>query len=468
MKARFLDAVSSENQLYAGELIDGLIEAQGRTRSIAYAYILGQRSEKGAEQQLSEGEMLSALMDANGVPTIKLKQFLAFGNKMGAFQEAFERSQNAALPISYLEAVRLVEKRFKGKWPEGSRIKGILGTGSVNIAIEFHDGATGEDRVLSLAREDIETATANDFRRFKRMIGHLTSTPAGMKRYGFLIGLVDLVEDAVRQEFDKEAAFFMLASWEKLYEQKMGAWNVKTVRAFEGSNATMHFTMEKASGKSAVDVRKENPSLYKSAMEALLSIEFDILMGIDTSRGGWFRAFPSALHANPDFHDGQVMIDGKSMTVTLLDPGQAVKITNKQRDFALDLLRVVIKEGETIDSSLDLINHSILATGKKAAKPLIEREELIAILANGNRMDSFLDLVSLLNRKGHKVPLPVVNWVFAIQRLTILGEKIGRPIEPQLKNLIVTRKLTGSQFLYNIGHTASRKANGTGVSASRP
>jgi hypothetical protein len=162
------------------------------------------------------------------------------------------------------------------------------------------------------------------------------------------------------------------------------------------------------------------------------------------------------------------MIDEKSMTVTLLDPGQAVKITNKQRGFALDLLRVVIKEGETIDSSLDLINHSILAMGKKGAKPLIERDELTAILANGNRMDSFLDLVSLLNRKGHKVPLPVVNWVFAIQRLTILGEKIERPIEPQLKNLIMTRKLTGSQFFYNIGHTASQKANGTGVSVSRP
>jgi hypothetical protein len=83
-------------------------------------------------------------------------------------------------------------------------------------------------------------------------------------------------------------------------------------------------------------------------------------------------------------------------------------------------------------------------------------------------MDSFLDLVSLLNRKGHKVPLPVVNWVFAIQRLTILGEKIGRPIEPQLKNLIVTRKLTGSQLLYNIGHAVSEKVNGTDVSAPRP
>ena len=47
--------------------------------------------------------------------------------------------RDSPMPISHFEMLRLIRHRFGDSWPEKLKVKGMLGTGSVNIAIEYED-----------------------------------------------------------------------------------------------------------------------------------------------------------------------------------------------------------------------------------------------------------------------------------------------------------------------------------------
>jgi len=175
------------------------------------------------------------------------------------------------------------------------------------------------------------------------------------------------------------------------------------------------------------------------------TVEMDALLGIDQNG----HANPVPLHANPDFHDGQVLIDPATRSCTILDFGQAVPITNEQRDYAIDVLRVIAKAQKPADSVKLLQKYDPQMT-IGTLQPLLESDE---------RMDIFVHLLSKLNEQGTKVPISVVHWVMAMNRQLALGEKTGQNTQGVVRNLLLVKKLGGSLKTYNRVHLAHELAH---------
>ena len=436
-----LKAISSENKGIAELLLKALSEAEGRNKSLILSYALAQKVEgTETENGLTEAIVLRSLLDFYGVPGVKLAQYLAFTNEFKNFQSALEVYQDAAMPISYYDALLLVIKRLGPKWdPEVFRITRIIGSGSVNIAIEYENLITKKLDVVSIARDEIEIKTKEDFRRFEILFQKLSSDPKNRKKFEFVIGLMELIQRSVTLEFDKPHSYKMQKQVQKLYRQKIDGWNIQSIDAY--SVEGMAIFMEKAPGIGARKVLKNDPASYESAMRAFMQVEYKVLRGVNET-DNWI---PIELHANPDVHDGQIMIDVANRTVTILDFGQAIEITNSERDFALDILRIISK-AESTDSVIELVQ-------KYYNKPNLNlnKRELTKILKSDDHMDVFIHLLSFLGRANVDVPLSTVHWVLAANRLIKLGEKIRISPEASIKWMLVMKKIGLPLTAFNAG-----------------
>lgn len=449
LSEHILKPVKSENREVAEIMLDSLVRAEGHNKSFIFSYVLSQATNSGSA--FNETIIIKSLLDAYGAPGVKLAQYLAFSGEFKNFSEALESYQDAAMPISYYEALKLVQSRFGSDWdPSKYRINKMLGSGSVNIAIEVENLSTGQTEVFSILRKDIETKTTEDFRRFKLFIQALTESK-DPERFNFILGLIDIIERSVTLEFAKENAFEIQKGVQSLYRRQMDGWNVQTVDAFEYKNGTI--IMEKAPGRGARKILAEQPDVYKTALRALAKIEYGVLRGVGEKN----NIVPVRLIANPDLHDGQVLIDVEKKLVTFLDFGQALPISNLEREFGIEILRAISK-ADRVGETAKLIEYQIKRLGKRDV--VLDLRELSKILSKNDRMDIFVHLISFVGRSGYEIPLSTIHWVLAANRLIKLGEKVGYPIEKQFRNLVITHKVGLSTNFYNAAKLAWDKVEG--------
>jgi len=177
-------------------------------------------------------------------------------------------------------------------------------------------------------------------------------------------------------------------------------------------------------------------------MEAMSAAEFGVLKG-QGSDGNWF---PRQTFANPDFHDGQVLIDEKSKTATILDFGQALPISNAERKGGLDLLTIIGK-ADSPKRAAKRLNKRYFGKEK-----VLTASDLAPILEREDRMDCFIHLLSTLSRKGADVPLSAVHWILGVNRQLALAEKIGKPIDKQVRNMVINHKIGLPLVTYNAAH----------------
>ena len=430
--------IRPENREIAEVMAKAILAAQGKSRSLAFSYILGQPSVPGGDSISKEGQILFNLFNAFGVPGIKFGQYLGFTAQLKQYSEAMESLQDSAKPISYFQMLTLIESRFGHDWPEHYRVIGIIGSGSVNIAVEYEDLKTGRKDVAQIARDQVEVSVLEDFRKFHLALDYVLKDPKYGKKLAFLRGLMGFIRQSVSLEFNKEHVFKMQRFAETLYKTDVNGWHVRTVHAYDYHH--MSVFMQKALGRSARKIRKENKEVYNSAMGALNEIEWNVLMGIQAGED----VQPLPLFANPDFHDGQVLIDPTTKTVTILDFGQALPISNEEREIGLEILKVV-SESQTIEQNLSVLNGWLNSTGGT----LMTAAELQGILASHDRMDIFVRLAAELNLRGYKVPLSAIDWVQAVNRLLALSEKIGGPNMLRLKSLLFSQRFGLNLQNYN-------------------
>lgn len=433
-----LSVVSSENRDIARVMMQALYQAEGVNKSLFLSYILAQKSSK---RVLSEALVLKSILDAYGVPGVKLAQYLSFTDEFKSFHSTLQSYQDAALPLSYFEVLELIKIRLDKKWnPEKFQILRILGTGSVNVAVEYLDLEMGTKNVINLSRRDITTKTREDFHRFNLLLKALGADPIHGRKFGFVAGLMKIVNDSVSLEFDKRHAFDIQREVQALYNRNVNGWKVRTVKAYQLED--MSIFMQKAPGVGARHILASDPAAYRSAMGALLAVEDAVLRGV----GADSASSPIPLHANPDLHDGQVLIDTKEKTVTLLDFGQAERISNAERELGIEMLRFVsgIDSAKAAKSTFT----SRFASMNIKGGP-ISVEFLTEVLSRPDRMDRFVRLASGLHQRGYEVPLSSIHWVLAVNRIVKLGEKIGVPMEKSYRNLLLTTKVGLSLRTYN-------------------
>lgn len=458
--SHFLKDLEPENRELSDKIARGVLYSHGEADTLAVAYILGQHPPEPAEGQdpgekgkLGEAAILNRLFDAYGVPGIKMKQYLAFTSEFKDFKEAFESAQDASMPLNYYQVLKLVQNRFGDDWPKDLKIDRVLGSGSVNVAIRYTNENTGNREVVSLGRQDIEESTRYDFARFNKLIEYMTQTEEDKEKYGYVLGLLGIINESVALEFKKEQAMEVQKSAYEVYRHDANGWFVRSIDAFRVENLGLF--MEEAKGKTARKVYTTNKELYNDAMDAMGAVEFGVLRGVD-STGNWK---PRPLFANPDFHDGQVLIDEATKSVTILDFGQAVPISNDDRIGGLDLLTVIGKADWNWLAARRL--NSRYFEGKK----VITSEMLEPILAREDRMDCFIHLLSLLSRNGADVPISSVHWVLGINRQMALAEKIGDPIDGAIKNMIANHKAGLPLATFNASYGSGTKLAAMGKQA---
>jgi hypothetical protein len=387
------------------------------------------------------------------VPGIKLKQYLAFTSEFKDFKEAFESAQDASMPLNYYQVLKLVQNRFGEEWPHDLKIDRVLGSGSVNVAIRYTDQATGKREVVSLGRQDIEESTRYDFARFDKLIEYMTQTPEDREKYGYILGLLGIIRESVALEFKKDQAMAVQKQAFETYRHEANGWHVRSVDAYKVEHLGLF--MEEAKGRTARKIYNEDKELYQEAMDAMAAVEFGVLRGVDSS-GNWK---PRPLFANPDFHDGQVLIEKDSKTVTILDFGQAVPISNEDRVGGLDLLTVIGK------ADWNWLAARRLNQRYFDGESVITSEQLEPILAREDRMDCFIHLLSLLSRKGAEVPISSVHWVLGLNRQMALAEKIGDPIDGAVKKMIANHKSGMPLATFNASYGSGTKTATMGLQA---
>ncbi|MEN0057768.1 MAG: M48 family metalloprotease [Bdellovibrio sp.] len=436
---RIISAVSPENRDLAQIMLEALYQAEGANKSIFLSYVLAQKSSTGA---LSEALVLKSILDAYGVPGVKLAQYLSFTDEFRSFKSTLETYQDSAMPISYYDMLLLIQERLGKKWnSEKHRIVKILGTGSVNIAVEYVDLETGKSGVLNISRKDITTKTSEDFYRMDLLLRALAQNPQHGRKFDFVAGLLGIIKNSVSLEFNKKHAFEVQKEVQTLYNRDVKGWKVRTVEAY--SQEGLSILMQKAPGVGARHLQNFDPQTYRSAMAALLSVEDGILRGL----GANSSPLPIPLHANPDIHDGQVLIDTKSKIVTLLDFGQAERISNLDRTLGIELLRFV--SGIESASAAQKIFQARFEEMKITGHQEISESFLSEVLERTDRMDRFVRLASGLNKRGYQIPLSSIHWVLAVNRAIKLGQKIGVPMEAAYRNLLLTTKVGLSLQTYN-------------------
>ena len=446
----FLKDLSAGNRELGDKLARGVLYSHGDGDTLAVAYIMGQKPKESKEGEsagkMDEAAILTRLFDAYGVPGIKMKQYLAFTSEFADFKEAFESAQDASMPLNYYQVLKLVQNRFGDDWPADLKIDRVLGSGSVNVAIRYTNETSGKREVVSLGRQDIEESTHYDFDRFDKLIGYMTQTEEDREKYGYILGLLGIIRDSVALEFKKEDAMAVQKQAYETYKHEKNGWHVRSIDAYKVQHLGLF--MEEAKGKTARKIYNEDKELYAEAMEAMAAAEFGVLRGVDSS-GNWK---PKPLFANPDFHDGQVLIDKDSKTATILDFGQAVPLSNDDRVGGLDLLTVIGKADWGWLAARRLNERYF--DGKKVIttdmlKPILERE---------SRMDCFVHLLSLLSRNGAKVPISTVHWILGINRQIALAEKIGQPIDGAIKKMVANHKAGMPLTTFNASYGSGKLA----------
>ncbi len=426
----FTQDIRSKDLELVSRLAGAILDSQGDADSLAVAAILAQPSR--GDGKVSQSQMLSSFFDAYGVPGIKMKQYLAFTTEFDEHSEAFASAQDNAKPVNHFQALKLLKDRFDGQWPEHLRVEKVLGNGSVNVAVRCFNEETEAVEIVSMNRRDIEQVARYDFERFQKLFENLTKTPEDKEKFGFVLGLMKIVKDSVELEFDKEASMAVQQKAFQTYNHEVDGWKIQSIDAYRAESQGLF--MAEAQGKTARKIKQQNPELYKEAMTAMHKVEMGVLKG----QGSQGKILPEALFANPDFHDGQVLISSQDKSVTILDFGQAVPITNDERETALDLMTVFAKV-DSPKAAVKRLNKRFFKDAPAAEKLTVE--DLESVLERKKDMGRFIRLLSTLALKGAEVPMSGIHWILALNRQIVLGKRLGSNVENQVKSMILGHKL---------------------------
>lgn len=423
-----LNFIPKENQEFVAKLMSAAKKVEGRDFGLLLSYGLSQRSPSTFQSTPSIDGFLKAFLENYGVPGQKWGQFFAFSSQFSQYKKTFESFQDAANPLSYIQALELLRDSLGQEWdPNRFEVLSIKGSGTVNVAIQVLDKLTGKERILNVLREQIEKLAHHDFNRFKKLIDELNQlSPSGDLE--FLLGLARSVEDSVSNEFNKAHSFAMHAKAQERYAHQVDGWTVRAIHVPELLGRAL--LMELAPGESAVEVKRQNFNSYRQAMTAFLKVSRYYLDGRDPLTGKLL----SQHFTDADIHNGQFFIDTNKKQITLIDKGQAELLSSQDHDLAIEILRlsaqiIAPKNVVAVLSPFASTLHIDLAQHGLA-------EKLQSALAAPSFIDRYLRLVGLLREYGN-LTKAVVNYGFEFYRSLDLAAQVDKTAEWQIKSILL-------------------------------
>jgi hypothetical protein len=439
---KLLDKLAPQIRPIAKSLARALIRAESPSEALAVASMVAAKDDgKNASNELNEGVILRNLFESYGVPGKKLGQYMAFVEMLGEYSHHLVSLQDSASPLSDFALIRLLNKRYGADWPSHYIVLNAEGFGTVRIAMRVLNLETMQEEVLNFLRDEIELATEDDFRRFNQFTVELIKDEYGGHQFDYLVGLSKIIQRSVSLEFDANHTFDMLKVGPKYYQNSIGGWTIRIVKA--NSNRNGDIFMEFARGITARALLAKDPTLYKETMSYVSDHEMHLL----TSEIPPDQKVP----VNPDFHDGQVFIEPVEKLITIIDPGQAEFMIESQRLFAVQLLGI-ISSAFSPSSAAQKLNSFF-------GKIVTDASSIGRILqaANGNKMDAFIKIISDLELRGASLPGPVIDWVWAADKQVKLGQKIKKDNQARFQNLVLkNNKISiATGVIYNQTHATT-------------
>lgn len=409
-----------EQKEIVNKVTEALIETDGKYVSLIFSYILAQ-SAKG--EKITSTQMLGSLLESFGVPGQKMAQYLAFTHHFKDYYNSFKDFQDSVAPVEHFEILQLIQERFQGEWAKEKKIKKLIGSGTVNLAVLVEDQKLNLNQVVVIMRKGIENKTTLDFERFQKFVQNLEAKSDQKYSFAFVSGLVDIIKSSVEIEFDKENSSSMQSKAEKIYQNLPTQNTVATVPVY--STHEYAIITGEAEGITAKRMFEQDHALYCQLMKHVFNAEWAVLTS-PLIRGNEVLT----TLANPDLHDGQVLIHQKSAKI--IDFGQVLEVdSNSLRDALVLTLSVSgYFEPEQVLTLLQKIKNKNIKS--------IQLQDVQNIFMHKEPMERFVHLISHLNKKGVKVSLPAIHWVLATHRLQQLSLKIEAQFEEKVTQLLMS------------------------------
>jgi len=325
-EAKLFSNLPPEIRSTVQELFSAGLEALPESlRTLAFSLAYAESGNHGTPEQA-----LRLFFSRMGPLMKKLGQNLAFDPHLPESYRAELRKlwdQNES--PSWWHVYDLVERQHGKIWEHGYRVISIRNAGSTEIMLEI-EGPDGKREIISVQREALLVGNETDRQDLERFVKALSRRWGGKRKYGFL-GL--LVEDAARtmkQEADpthkrkmNEAmrlayrrAAERLSGHAQLGETTLDGWTFKSVDYHDrplGPGETFP-TVSIAGGRPMKDIAQSHPELYRSLSHTLVRLENEAQQDPHSP-------------IDKDRMPGQVFVDVATRTVTLLDPGQASRLS---------------------------------------------------------------------------------------------------------------------------------------------
>lgn len=439
-----------------------LLNAAVKTLPPSYESVIRSTAFAESGHTGSPEEALCLIFRSMGPLVQKFGQNLAFDSHLPeSYRRELQKLWDEGDNPGWWNVQELIRTQWGNIEKAGFQLHQIRNIGTTEIAVELVRVSDGKHFIASVMKPSLLHGAEIDAEDLRKFVAELTSTPVGKARYGFLS---ILVEDAIRtmkMELNREQKPRMTVAMREGYieaakrlggtyseETKklmLAGWTIESPiweRHALGKNKEL-ITQEIAPGVPMKSLAQTDPALYKQLTGLLLQLENEGQSGLD---------FP----IDKDRMPGQVLVDVATLTVTLLDHGQA-KLLRKEALASRD----AFIESALVHSPAKMAE-AMKTSGFQNAEQLANRvcPELLGV-ATAHRPLAALSLLweqhALLSEVEQETFWDLVHAIRAKARLAHWGELMGGgPVENEWTAMVYRNLNPWNRLVFRCGELAKQ------------
>jgi len=440
----------------ASELLESFLVAMEKVsnpakRRAVLSYLLAHPVE-----QSDTGNVLKNLLEAYGVPGIKLGQILAAGdflpdhvrNKLSDLDdhanepfrhEIYERLKST-LKTDAIEPLFIVED--------------LKGSASMKYAVTVID-RNGQRHLIQVKREEAEAALLRNFEEMKVIVMELIKLSP--QRYAFLKGMVQATKDAIRRELsllsEGKKAVIAREEYKKLdlgKDVKVEVAQTSPLIEQVSPDKSSLYQLRSSEFASGGNIRDFSPEAQRRMAEIILQGERDLLFPEDGR----------TTHVDPDRHPGNIIWAYDSETGELLyrykpiDWGQQYELRQADRDRVIELMSYS-QLFEHVGAEPNLVDALIKSTGIAPEKQAGLKRAISKYFPNTTSsprsiLGPFYYLLSSLEDAGMKPNMLFYDFIKGIFQLEVYEERVRGKEHASPKNTFRDKVLTKATELSKV------------------
>lgn len=414
----------------ASELLESFLIAMEKVsnpakRRAVLSYLLAHPVE-----QSDTGNVLKNLLEAYGVPGIKLGQILAAGDFLPDHvrNKLSDLHDHANEPFRHEIYERLKETLKTDAIEPLFIVEDLKGSASMKYAVTVID-RDGKRHLIQVKREEAEAALLRNFEEMKVIVTELIKLSP--QRYAFLKGMVQATKDAIRRELsliaEGKKAVIAREEYNRLdlgKDVKVEVAQTSPLIEQVAPDKSSLYQLRSSEFASGGNIREFSPEAQQRMSEIILQGERDLL----------FPADGRTTHVDPDRHPGNIIWAYDSETGELLyrykpiDWGQQYELRQADRDRVIELMSYS-QLFEHIGAEPRLVDALIASVGIAPEKQASLRRAISKYFPNTSGsprsiLGPFYYLLSSLEDAGMKSNMLYYDFIKGIFQLEVYEERV--------------------------------------------